>query len=127
MTASTTMTEPTAAPEPVASTTWQIDPIHSTAEFAVRHMKVTTVKGHICAVADSVRPFTTPHGTGLLREAAEVRDERERARMIRDVLLARREARALLDPIRTHGRPKVKHYVTHSAARRAPPAARVTP
>ncbi len=39
--------------------------------------------------------------TRLLREAAEAREQRERARMVEDVLLARREATALLDAIRT--------------------------
>lgn len=29
---------------------WQIDPKHSTAEFAVRHMMVATVKGHISGI-----------------------------------------------------------------------------
>lgn len=40
----------TAQTQPVASSTWQIDPKHSTAEFAVRHMMVSTVKGHISGV-----------------------------------------------------------------------------
>lgn len=35
---------------PVAVSTWQIDPKHSTAEFAVRHMMVSTVKGHISGI-----------------------------------------------------------------------------
>ena len=40
----------TAQTQPVTVSTWQIDPKHSTAEFAVRHMMVTTVKGHISGV-----------------------------------------------------------------------------
>ena len=40
--------------QPVAVSTWQIDPKHSTAEFAVRHMMVTTVKGHISGVEGTV-------------------------------------------------------------------------
>ena len=40
----------TAQAQPVTVSTWQIDPKHSTAEFAVRHMMVTTVKGHISGV-----------------------------------------------------------------------------
>lgn len=35
-------------------TTWQIDRSHSTAEFAVRHMMVTTVKGHIPSVEGTI-------------------------------------------------------------------------
>lgn len=39
---------------PVALSTWQIDPKHSTAEFAVRHMMVTTVKGHISGMEGTI-------------------------------------------------------------------------
>jgi len=58
--------------------------------------------------------------TRLIREAAEVREERERARMSEDALLARREAAALMEAIRAHGRPRVKHYVSRPSSRRAP-------
>ena len=40
---------------PVAISTWQIDPKHSTAEFAVRHMMVATVKGHISGIDGTIR------------------------------------------------------------------------
>lgn len=40
--------------EPVATSTWQIDSKHSTAEFAVRHMMVATVKGHISGVEGTI-------------------------------------------------------------------------
>jgi len=33
------------APQP-GTTTWNIDPVHTTAEFKVRHMMITNVKGH---------------------------------------------------------------------------------
>jgi polyisoprenoid-binding protein YceI len=33
------------APQPTA-TTWNIDPVHTTTEFRVRHMMITNVKGH---------------------------------------------------------------------------------
>jgi polyisoprenoid-binding protein YceI len=39
---------------PVAVSTWQIDPKHSTAEFAVRHMMITTVKGHISGLEGTI-------------------------------------------------------------------------
>lgn len=58
--------------------------------------------------------------TRLIREAAEVREERERARVTEDALLARREATALIEAIRDHGRPRVKHYVSRPSSRRAP-------
>ncbi len=53
-TSTTTITEPDNAALAVAPTTWQIDPAHSTAEFAVRHMMVTTVKGHIPSVEGTI-------------------------------------------------------------------------
>jgi polyisoprenoid-binding protein YceI len=46
------MTGATLAP---AVSTWQTDPKHSTAEFAVRHMMVTTVKGHISGIEGTIR------------------------------------------------------------------------
>jgi polyisoprenoid-binding protein YceI len=39
---------------PSGTSTWQLDPKHSTAEFAVRHMMVTTVKGHISGVEGTI-------------------------------------------------------------------------
>src|SRR5690242_21584524 len=37
------------APEPT-TTTWNIDPIHTTVEFKVRHMMISNVKGHFTGV-----------------------------------------------------------------------------
>ena len=54
MPATTTIAEPDGATLPLAPTTWQIDPSHSTAEFAVCHMMVTTVKGHIPSVEGTI-------------------------------------------------------------------------
>lgn len=48
--------------------------------------------------------------THLLREAAEVREGRDRSRSSEDDLLARREATAIRDLIRSHSRPRAKHY-----------------
>ena len=31
---------------PIATTTWNIDPTHTTVEFAVKHLMISTVKGH---------------------------------------------------------------------------------
>lgn len=45
----------TGATQAAAVSTWQIDPKHSTAEFAVRHMMVTTVKGHISRIEGTIR------------------------------------------------------------------------
>jgi polyisoprenoid-binding protein YceI len=53
-----------AAVEPVtAQTTWTIDPVHSSVEFAVRHLMITTVKGR----------FTDVQGTVVLDEADPAR------------------------------------------------------
>ncbi len=41
------------------TTTWAIDPVHSSVEFAVRHLMITTVKGR----------FTDVQGTVVLDEA----------------------------------------------------------
>jgi polyisoprenoid-binding protein YceI len=49
-----TMTQPASATQTLATTTWKIDPVHSSAEFAVRHMMVTTVKGHISAIEGTI-------------------------------------------------------------------------
>src|ERR1700685_2443468 len=39
----------TAIPQ-TASTTWNIDPVHSVAEFKVKHMMISNVKGQFTAV-----------------------------------------------------------------------------
>ena len=49
----------TAVQTATARTTWTIDPIHSSVEFAVRHLMITTVKGR----------FTDVQGTVVLDEA----------------------------------------------------------
>jgi polyisoprenoid-binding protein YceI len=36
-------------PEP-SSTTWQIDPVHSTAQFKVRHLMISNVKGEFTSI-----------------------------------------------------------------------------
>jgi polyisoprenoid-binding protein YceI len=33
------------APQATAVTTWNIDPVHSTAQFKVKHMMISNVKG----------------------------------------------------------------------------------
>jgi polyisoprenoid-binding protein YceI len=40
----------TAAPEVTATTTWNIDPVHSHAQFKVKHMMISNVKGEFTAV-----------------------------------------------------------------------------
>jgi polyisoprenoid-binding protein YceI len=38
------------APEVTATTTWNIDPVHSNAQFKVKHMMISNVKGEFTAV-----------------------------------------------------------------------------
>src|ERR1700758_105382 len=40
---------PLATPE-IATTTWNIDPVHTVAEFKVKHMMISNVKGQFTAV-----------------------------------------------------------------------------
>jgi polyisoprenoid-binding protein YceI len=40
----------TAAPEATTTTTWNIDPVHSHAQFKVKHMMISNVKGEFTAV-----------------------------------------------------------------------------
>ena len=47
------MTTPSAAPQTSAST-WNLDPVHSVAEFKVKHMMISNVKGHFTGVSGVV-------------------------------------------------------------------------
>ena len=40
----------TPAPELTATTTWNIDPVHSTAQFKVKHLMISNVKGEFTAI-----------------------------------------------------------------------------
>jgi polyisoprenoid-binding protein YceI len=40
----------TTTPQTAAQTTWNIDPAHSVAEFKVKHMMISNVKGHFAKV-----------------------------------------------------------------------------
>jgi polyisoprenoid-binding protein YceI len=50
-----TMTNTTVAPAQT-TTTWNIDPVHTAAEFKVKHMMIANVKGHFSRVSGSVDP-----------------------------------------------------------------------
>src|ERR1700722_19930563 len=39
---------------PETTTTWNIDPVHSVAEFKVKHMMISNVKGHFPKVSGSL-------------------------------------------------------------------------
>jgi len=42
------------APQTSTTTTWNIDPTHSVAEFKVKHMMISNVKGHFAKVTGSL-------------------------------------------------------------------------
>jgi polyisoprenoid-binding protein YceI len=56
---------PAAALTAVAQDTWQIDPMHTAAQFSVRHLGISTVRG----------AFTKVSGTILLDEANPAKDQ----------------------------------------------------
>lgn len=43
------------APAPATTGTWQLDPAHSSVEFAVRHLMIATVRGRFGAVTGTVQ------------------------------------------------------------------------
>jgi polyisoprenoid-binding protein YceI len=44
----------TAIPQSTTTTTWNIDPAHSVAEFKVKHLMISNVKGHFSKVSGSL-------------------------------------------------------------------------
>jgi len=63
---STTSTTPAAATTPLPQGTWQVDPVHSSVEFHVKHLGIATVKGQFKTFegalevgADGARAFGT--------------------------------------------------------------------
>ena len=44
-----------ATPEVTATTTWTIDPVHSNAEFKVRHMMISNVKGEFKGIKGALK------------------------------------------------------------------------
>ena len=43
------------APEVTTTTTWNIDPVHSTAQFKVKHMMISNVKGEFTALTGALK------------------------------------------------------------------------
>jgi polyisoprenoid-binding protein YceI len=50
----TTMTKTTLAPAQTSTTTWNIDPAHSVAEFKVKHMMISNVKGRFSKLSGAL-------------------------------------------------------------------------
>ena len=61
----------TTATTPSATTTWNIDPAHSAAEFKVKHMMISNVKGHFAKVTGTL----TLDESDLSRSRVEARIE----------------------------------------------------
>jgi len=61
----------TTATTPIATTTWNIDPAHSAAEFKVKHMMISNVKGHFAKVTGTL----TLDDSDLSRSRVEARIE----------------------------------------------------
>ena len=68
------MTTPT-PPEVTATTTWNIDPVHSHVEFKVRHMMISNVKGQFKGVTGTLkldRSDLTKSGVEMSIDAATI-------------------------------------------------------
>ena len=64
-----------------ATTVWQIDPSHATVEFAVKHMMISTVKGHFSGVTgtltiDEADPSRSSVNVEIDAASLTTRDER---------------------------------------------------
>jgi len=73
----------TTATEVTATTTWNIDPVHSHAEFKVRHMMISNVKGEFKGVTGTLklnREDLTKSGVEVSIDAATVQHRRRAAR-----------------------------------------------
>jgi polyisoprenoid-binding protein YceI len=65
-------TDATATSTPTSLTTWAIDPVHSIAEFGIKHMMIATVKGRFGALTGTVRFDGTDPTTGSVEVSIEV-------------------------------------------------------
>ena len=62
-------------------TTWKLDPVHSSVEFRIRHLMVSTVKGHFSGLegvieADETNPATATLSVTIDASTINTRDER---------------------------------------------------
>ncbi len=64
------MTVPAATETLVPEGTWNIDPSHSTLEFAVRHLGIATVKGRATGFAGTITGGSTPAVEGTVPVAS---------------------------------------------------------
>jgi polyisoprenoid-binding protein YceI len=76
----------TLATPQVATTTWNIDPVHSMAEFKVKHMMISNVKGHFAKVTgvlvlDEADPANSHVEAAIEAASIETRDEQRDAHL----------------------------------------------
>jgi polyisoprenoid-binding protein YceI len=55
-----------AAPLAASADTWQIDPVHTTVGFSVRHMTISTVRGQFNKVADTITANDNDPATAVI-------------------------------------------------------------
>lgn len=60
----------TSTPSPVATTTWNVDPVHSTAEFRVKHLMISNVRGQFTGVTGKLT--YDPNDLGKSRVEASI-------------------------------------------------------
>lgn len=70
-----------ATPDSATTTTWNIDPAHTTVEFAAKHMMITTVRGRFADVSGTIVTDGTPEGSEVrVRLGAASIDTRQEQR-----------------------------------------------
>ncbi len=65
-------TEATTTSTPTGLATWAIDPVHSIAEFGIKHMMIATVKGRFGALTGTVQFDGADPATGSVEVSIEV-------------------------------------------------------
>src|SRR5262249_4579880 len=70
----------------VGTTTWNIDPAHTQAEFSVKHLMIATVRGHFGNVTGTVAmqnddPMTASIKVSIDAKSIDTRDEKRDAHL----------------------------------------------
>ena len=66
------MTPSTTAATTTATTTWNIDPAHSAAEFKVKHMMISNVRGKFSGISGTLNRFEADHTRSSLEVSVDV-------------------------------------------------------
>jgi polyisoprenoid-binding protein YceI len=62
----------------VPTGTWKVDPVHSSLEFAIRHMGLATIKGRFADLDATIEGGEEPRLTGTIRTASIATYDQER-------------------------------------------------